>query len=218
MRLRFLGTRGEIESRSARHRRHSSLLLAYRGCTILVDWGADWLADPPAPKARALFLTHAHRDHAGGLRRGAPWPVYATRETWSAIARYPIRHRYLVEPGKAVTVGRLRLVAFSLEHSLRAPAVGYRVAAGRSALFYAPDVVSIHHRDDALARVDLYVGDGASVTRPILRRRQGHLVGHASIRDQLDWCAAAGVRRAVFTHCGSEIVRRGEAAAASKVE
>lgn len=56
------------------------------------------------------------------------------------------------------------------------------------------------------------------MTRGILRRRNGTLIGHASIRAQLDWCAAEGVRRAIFTHCGSEIVGGGEKAVTAKVE
>jgi phosphoribosyl 1,2-cyclic phosphodiesterase len=48
------------------------------------------------------------------------------------------------------------------------------------------------------------------VRRSIVRRREGRAIGHASIRAQLEWCASAGIRRAVFTHCGSEIVK-GEA-------
>jgi hypothetical protein len=31
--------------------------------------------------------------------------------------------------------------AFAVEHSLLAPAVGYRVSAGRACFFYVPDVV-----------------------------------------------------------------------------
>jgi len=33
------------------------------------------------------------------------------------------------------------------------------------------------------------------------------LIGHAPIVSQLAWCAKAKVRRAIFTHCGSPIVR-----------
>jgi hypothetical protein len=50
------------------------------------------------------------------------------------------------------------------------------------------------------------IGDGATVTRPIIRRRNQVRIGHTPIRIQLDWCRANGVRRAVFTHCGSQIV------------
>jgi hypothetical protein len=82
-----------------------------------------------------------------------------------------------------------------------------RITAGHAAIFYAPDVVSIADEQDALVGLVLCVGDGAAVTPSIVRRRDGRAIGHASIRAQLHWCAAAGVHRAVFTHCGSEIVR-----------
>lgn len=127
MRLRFLGTRGEIERRSAEHRRHSALLVG----RVLVDCGLDLLDDLDRLRPRAIVLTHAHRDHAGGLRHGAPCPVWATEEVWAGIRRY----------------------------------------------------------------------------------RDGVPIGHASIRTQLDWCAEHGVARAVFTHCGSQIVRSPAAAA-----
>jgi phosphoribosyl 1,2-cyclic phosphodiesterase len=74
-------------------------------------------------------------------------------------------------------------------------------------ILYAPDVVSIPTLRHAMRGLSLYVGGGAGVTRAIVRRRDGGRIGHASIRDQLDWCAAEGVRRAIFSHCGSEILR-----------
>lgn len=52
--------------------------------------------------------------------------------------------------------------AFPVEHSLRAPAVGYRIRAGRVVIFYAPDVVSVVDEEKALSGLDLYVGDGSS--------------------------------------------------------
>ena len=41
----------------------------------------------------------------------------------------------------------------------------------------------------------------------MVRQRGGALTGHATIVAQLDWCANAGVKWAIFTHCGSAIVR-----------
>jgi hypothetical protein len=41
----------------------------------------------------------------------------------------------------------------------------------------------------------------------MVRRKDGTLIGHAPIATQLDWCEQAGVRQAIFTHCGSPIVR-----------
>lgn len=60
--------------------------------------------------------------------------------------------------------------AFTLEHSTRAPTVGYRVLAGRRTVFYVPDVAYIHEREAALNRADLYIGDGATMARSIRDR------------------------------------------------
>jgi phosphoribosyl 1,2-cyclic phosphodiesterase len=217
MRVRFLGTRGEIEARSRRHSRHSVLLVSHRGRALLVDCGRDWLGRPPRVDAEALLLTHAHPDHVAGLRGGCGWPVYASEETWRSLARYPLGERRLVVPRCPDRIAGMRVEAFRLEHSLRAPAVGYRIAAGERAIFYAPDLVAVEGLHEAFAGLALYIGDGAAITRSIVRRRGGARIGHASIRVQLDWCAEEDVDRAAFTHCGSEIVRD-ERAAAARVE
>jgi phosphoribosyl 1,2-cyclic phosphodiesterase len=217
VRLRFLGTRGEIEARTRRHRRHSSLLVGYRRREVMIDCGLDWRDRLARLLPAAIVLTHAHPDHAAGLRDGAPCPVYAPAETLSAIERYPLAERIVVEPRRPLAVSGIEFEAFPVEHSLRAPAVGYRITAGRPRIFYTPDLVSIGEEREALAGVDLYVGDGAAVRRSIVRRRNGRAIGHASIRAQLEWCASAGLRRAVFTHCGSEIVKGDARAVAASV-
>lgn len=173
----------------------------------MVDRGRDWLTLPATVHPDAIVLTHAHLDHAGGLAGGADCPVFATRETLELLARWPIAARRIVEPRVPFRLGALRFEAFALEHSLRAPTVGYRIATSRGAVFYCPDVALIRERHAALGGLALYIGDGASVLRSMVRRVGAHSIGHAPIRDQLDWCAAEGVRSAIFTHCGSGIVR-----------
>ncbi len=212
MRLSFPGTRGEIEARTPLHRMHSSLLIEGR---VLVDCGADWLGKAESPAPDAIVLTHAHPDHAGGLKHGAPCEVFATPETWQKLRRYPIQDRRIIQPRQLFTVRGIAFEAFTVEHSLIAPAVGFRIKCARRIVFYAPDLVYIHQRHDALSGVALYIGDGAAITRPLVRRRGDRSIGHASVRMQLDWCREERVSRAVITHCGSEIVK-GDAEAVSK--
>lgn len=204
--LVFLGTRGEIDIRSRRHRRHSAALVEHAGARVMIDCGADWRGRTNSLSPTAIVLTHGHPDHAWGLVDGAPCPVYATPETWELITHYPIRERRVVPPETALVIDRVSFVAFPVDHSIRAPAVGYRVTAAGRSFFYIPDVVAIRNRHGALAGVDLYVGDGATIRRSLVRRRDGALIGHAPIATQLGWCDKEGVRQAVFTHCGAEIV------------
>jgi ribonuclease BN (tRNA processing enzyme) len=103
-------------------------------------------------------------------------------------------------------VAGLTVEAFPVVHSLRAPAVGFRIATRGRSFFYVPDVVAIPDREAALSGIDLFVGDGATMTRPMVRRRGRRLFGHTTVRAQIGWCGKAGVRRAIFTHCGSEII------------
>jgi phosphoribosyl 1,2-cyclic phosphodiesterase len=205
--LTFLGTRGEIKIRSRRHRRHSSLLVRYDDTRIMIDCGADWLGRLRAIAPTAIVLTHAHPDHASGLAKGAPCPVYATKETLDLLHHYPIRDRPRLVLRKSVTINGVTFEAFPVRHSILAPAVGYRVSAGNCSFFYLPDVAELRNVSAALGGIDIYIGDGATMRRSMVRKKNGTLIGHAPITAQLGWCEKAGVRRAIFTHCGSPIVR-----------
>jgi phosphoribosyl 1,2-cyclic phosphodiesterase len=209
MKLTFLGTRGYIEPESARHRMHSALLIGYRGREVMIDCGETWRGKVGEVGPRAIVVTHAHPDHVGGLVDGAPCPVWATEEAWQELARYPIAERRTVDPRKPFEpAAGLSFEAFPVEHSTRAPAVGYRVSAGRVAVFYAPDVVYVPERGEALAGCRLYIGDGATIDRSLVRRPEpGALVGHAPVRTQLTWCRKEGVPEMIVTHCGSQIVK-----------
>jgi phosphoribosyl 1,2-cyclic phosphodiesterase len=173
----------------------------------MIDCGADWRNALKSVAPSAIVLTHGHPDHAFGLAKGAPCPVYATKETWSLIDRYPLDDRRIVKPRAPFVIGGVRFEAFPVQHSIRAPAVGYRVSGDGSVFFYVPDLAAIRHQHEALRGLDFYVGDGASIVRSMVRARDRVLIGHAPIRAQLSWCEAEGVARAIFTHCGSGIVK-----------
>jgi phosphoribosyl 1,2-cyclic phosphodiesterase len=211
MRLTFLGTRGGIESRSRRHRQHSTLLIEHGGRRVLIDCGDDWLGELDALAPDAILVTHAHPDHAGGLAEGAPCAVYASATTCRALPGTVDTHA--IRLGSRISIARLAVEAFPVVHSRIAPAVGYRIA-GR--VVYVPDVVDLRDKTIALHGIELYIGDGARLTRPLVRTTAtGRRFGHTSIAKQLGWCARAGIPRAIFTHCGTEVVR--DHAAAAKV-
>jgi hypothetical protein len=140
------------------------------------------------------------------LEQGSPCPVFAPPKTWQTLKNCPIDDRRLIEERVPTNISGITFEAFGVEHSLLAPAVGYRVSAGGALIFYAPDLIFIHDRAAALKGVRIYIGDGATFTRSFIRRRGDRLIGHASIATQLGWCAKEGVPQVIITHCGSEIV------------
>jgi phosphoribosyl 1,2-cyclic phosphodiesterase len=217
VKLKFLGTRGEIEKRTRRHRLHTSLLVSYRGADVMIDCGLDWLGKLKRVDPSAIVLTHAHPDHAWGLKRGAPCPVYAPEKTWPELQHYPIKDRHVIKERTPAKICGITFEAFPVEHSILAPAVGYRVSAGRARIFYAPDLIFIHDRAAALQAVQIYIGDGATVTRSFIRKRGKALIGHSPVRTQLTWCEKEGVPEAIITHCGSEIVTGDERQISAKL-
>ena len=214
MKLTFLGTRGEIESRTPRHRMHTSLLVEYRSGRVMIDAGADWreAIHELRPRPHAVVVTHAHPDHAWGLEDGSPAPVWATDVAWEDMREYAIPDdvRHVVEPRVPFTIRDITLEAFPVEHSIRAPAVGYRITAGRITVWYGPDLVYIEDRDEALDGCRLYIGDGATMTESFVRKRGDSLIGHTPVRTQLTWCRKEGIPEAIISHCGKEIVEGDE--------
>jgi phosphoribosyl 1,2-cyclic phosphodiesterase len=186
---------------------HSSTMVSYYGKSVVIDCGADWLGKVGGWEVDAIVVTHAHPDHAQGLEEGAPCPVYATEEAWEGMEDFDIQDRRMLAPREPTEIAGIGFEAFPVDHSSRAPAVGYRIVAGEVTVFCVPDVVWIRDREGAMSGAKLYVGDGATVTRSMVRKIEGTLIGHTPVRTQLTWCQKTGVSRAIFTHCGSEIIK-----------
>ncbi len=219
MKILFRGTRGYIDAKTKWHKRHTMTQVSYKNTTVLIDCGLDWLRHAKKLKADGIVITHAHPDHAWGLKHGAPCPVYATKESWKIMKDYEIlkKDRYVVQPYKKFKIGSLLFQTFPVEHSIIAPAVGYRVTANKVTIFVVHDLVYIYKRKQALQNCKLYIGDGATIDRTLIRRRGNTLIGHANIKTQLTWCQKEGVPRAIFTHCGSQIVKGHKTAIQTKV-
>ncbi len=213
MKITFIGTRGYINARTKLHYRHTSTLIMHKNTRILIDCGKDWLGKfhlLKKYKPQAIFITHAHPDHCWGLQDGSPIPVYATKESWQIMRDFAITldKRFLIKPRKKIKFGSLVIRAFFIVHSIKAPAVSYRISGGKKTIFYTGDIVYIPDRKEALTNIDLLIADGATINRPMIRKsKEGVLFGHAPIATQLTWCQKEGIPRAIITHCGSQIVK-----------
>ncbi|HSX12191.1 MAG TPA: MBL fold metallo-hydrolase [Rhabdochlamydiaceae bacterium] len=220
--IKFLGTRGEIEAKTRRHRMHTATLFSYRGKKVMVDCGKNWLGRFQRYQPDHIVLTHAHPDHAWGLKNGSPCPVWATQETWDLIKRYPIekKQKHLLLPRTPKKIGGILFEPFPVLHSILCPAVGYRIRAGKATLFYVPDVLWIPDMQEAFRGIQVYIGDGATIQRCLVRRNKKtkELFGHAMIRQQLTWCRKQHVPKMIITHCGSDIVKGQEKRAIAKIK
>jgi hypothetical protein len=67
----------------------------------------------------------------------------------------------------------VRFKAYPVQHSVRAPAVGYRVSAKGARFFYVPDVAGLPDAPNTLRGISVYIGDGATMTRSMVRKKNG---------------------------------------------
>lgn len=149
--------------------------------------GADYYpVFPDARSIKAVFVSHAHEDHVGGLCRllalGYAGPIYMTAETLQEapatllaygaadeVARWPLpaERVRLFRPGDTVAVGRLRIATGRSGHV--AGGAWFHVADGTGSVAYAGDVVpdSAVFRMDPIPPADLVVLDASYGADPI---------------------------------------------------
>jgi len=209
--LKFFGTKGYVEEHSPTHFGHSAFSVATRGFRLLFDFGQNRKGLLREIRPDAIYVSHAHPDHAWGLEEGTEAPVYASDATHEILKNLPIARRIVLTPGEAAKAGPFRLTAHPVAHSVRCPCSAVRIEAGKKVFVYSGDIVSFEEPGSALAGAALYVGDGSTLRGSLVRRhRSGALIGHTTVRAQLGWLAKAGVKRAIFSHFGKEPIELGD--------
>lgn len=206
----FLGTRGYIEEHNKRHKYHSSLLLSSRGTKVLIDYGLIRKKELNEINPDAVLITHAHPDHYAWLKEKVETeiPVYLT-ETSLKKGKYKPNNYKLITPDKKFNIGKFKILPYKIKHSLRAPALGFKVfLPEKKTVVYNPDVVKIMHPKKILKGVDYYIGDGACISVCLIRRKNDKVYGHARVPTQIRWCKDYGIDKIIFTHLGKESLRR----------
>ena len=219
MLLHFYGTKGYVEESSKAHLGHSAFVLESDGFRLLCDFGQNRKGMLSKVRPDAIFISHAHPDHAWGLEEGTEVPVHASAITHELLEKMPISRRVVLEPHRQVRVGPFRLSAHPAVHSVRCPCIGARIEIGGFVFVYSGDIVSFEDPETALSGADFYVGDGSILTGSLVRRhKSGALIGHTTVRAQLGWLARYGVPRAVFSHFGKGPIEMGEPALRQALE
>jgi ribonuclease BN (tRNA processing enzyme) len=219
VKLHFYGTKGYVEESSRAHTGHSAFTIDADGFRLLCDFGENRKGLLAKIRPDAIYVSHAHPDHAWGLEEGASAPVYASAITHELTQELPISDRIILEPGRRVRVGPFRLTAFPVVHSVRCPCIAARLEIAGRILVYSGDIVAFERVEEALDGADIYVGDGSTLKGSLVRRHpSGALIGHTTVRAQLGWLAKQGVPRAVFSHFGKGPIEMGEKALREALE
>lgn len=178
MKIKVLGTRGEIKESAPRHSRHSGLLVDGR---LLFDLGEREFLDS---KPWAVFITHLHPDHAFFVRRPAPLavPVYAP-ETRTAVPEVE------VFPGEMSFRG-YSIRAIPTDHSLKGKSTAYIVEKSRQRLLYTGDLFWINKEFHPLLEgIDLVVTEASFLSKGGMIRRDratGMAYGHAGVPNLIE--------------------------------
>lgn len=201
MRIKILGTRGNIEPSAPRYVRHSGILVDGE---LLLDLGeVDYLRYKP----RHIFITHLHSDHAAFTH--SPVRPKAIVHVPEPTKRLPDAHVI----SRAVGVGSYRIVPIPTVHSHRLRSVGYRVEKEGRSFFYSSDMVTIdpyYHR--RLRKLDIVITDGSYMRRGGLVRldpESGKRYGHRGITDLVEFFRPF-TRCIVIVHFGSWFYRNVE--------
>ncbi len=209
--LIFLGTKGDIEESTPKHRYHSSMLVSSGDFRLLVDYGQLRRFSLEEIRPDAILITHAHPDHYAWLYEDLPVeaPVYMSQDTFD-YGKYKPQNSRVVKAGQTFEAGPFTCQSYDVMHSIRCPAVGWRIRAGDRTLVYNSDLVDIMLKDNVLAGVDYYIGDGSAIKTNLVRRRDDVLFGHTRIGTQINWCQKFGIPNVIFTHLGKETINKEE--------
>ena len=207
--LIFLGTKGEIEESTEEHKYHSSLLVTSGETRMLIDYGLLRKYTLEELEPEVILITHAHPDHYAWLYEEVKTeiPVYLTQETLD-YGRFKTENARVIRPGEEFSVGSFRCIGYRVVHSIRCPAVGFKVKVANMTFTYNPDLVYIPDKEEVLKDVDLYIGDGSSISRNLVRKRGSTLIGHTRITTQINWCKTYRIDSVYFTHLGKETIER----------
>jgi ribonuclease BN (tRNA processing enzyme) len=205
----FLGTKGEIEEETPVHRFHSSMLIESRGTKLLIDYGLLHRYTLSEIMPDAILITHAHPDHYSWLNHDIPFPVpvYLTPETLD-YGRFKPQNSHVVVPMQKFSVGSFECLAYRVIHSIRCPAVGWKLRFEGKCLVYNSDLVDVVEKDIVLEGADYYVGDGSAVKANLVHRRGDVLFGHTRIITQVHWCQKYSIKHVLFTHLGRETLHQ----------
>ena len=136
-------------------------------------------------------------------------PVYLTKTALEYSENKPINYK-IIKTGEEVKLKDLVVKAYKVIHSLRCPAVCYKIKNDKI-IVYAPDIVDIEEEKEKVFKgVDILIADGSSFNVNMVRRKGNKLFGHTRIKTIIGWCKKYNIKNLIITHCGKQLVTMDE--------
>jgi len=169
MKIKVLGTRGEIEASAPYHSSHSGILLDKK---ILLDIGEErFLRYTP----EYIFITHFHPDHAFFVRE-------PEKRTKIKVSIYSPEN---LKPERPVKIDSYKITPIPTIHSIKVKSFGYLVEKENKRILYTGDVVWIEKRYHHYFKdLDLVITEGSFYRKGGMVRRDkktGKIYGHTGI-------------------------------------
>ncbi len=177
MKIKILGTRGEIEESAPWHTKQSGVLI---DDTFLLDMGEEeYLKYDP----EFVVFTHLHPDHAFFIRKKnelqeeiEAWVPEKTKELDSVnVIKRPFQRKgYCFTPIPVI-------------HSLKVKSYAYIVEKGNKRLLYTGDLAWITNDDQRkMGKLDMVITEGSFLQKGGMIRRNkksGQIFGHTGLPD-----------------------------------
>ena len=183
MKIKILGTRGEIKASLPEHANHSGVLI---DSVILLDVGEKKFLDY-YPKY--IFTTHLHPDHAYFVRRGIVEATEVVDFTIFAPEGYKDFANVKVLSGETI-LDSYKITPVPTHHSKLVQSQSYIIEKDGEKLLYTGDVVLIDKKYYPLFNgLDLVITDGSYIRKGglILKdKTTGRIYGHTGIPNLID--------------------------------
>jgi len=201
MKIKILGTRGEVDNLTPYHSKHSGILLDKK---ILFDIGEkDFLKYKP----KYIFITHLHPDHAFFVAEAdkvktktgeIKIPVYSPEKYKNAIDVKAL-------PFGTTTINSYYITAIPTHHSKKVKSVAYLIKKGGRKFLYTGDLVWVDKKYHYLFNdLDLVITEASYIRKGglvIKDKKTAKIYGHTGVPNLINLFKNF-TKQIIFIHFG----------------
>ncbi|MCF7799830.1 MBL fold metallo-hydrolase [Candidatus Babeliales bacterium] len=213
MKIKILGTRGEIEPSTPYHKRHSGILIDNK---IMIDIGEkEFLKYKP----KAIFITHLHPDHAFFVRLKKIQNIELLKKL-NIYAPEKEDFDFINIISKTKTIENYKITPIKTEHSLKVKSQGYLIEKNNQKIFYTGDLFWIKKENQKkLKKVSLVITEASFLQKNgLIKRHKGSPpFGHTGIPNLINFFKPF-TNNILFMHFGSWFYNYGAKKARKKLK